>query len=101
MSGIDLASGLRLDTVELVLAAAAAGLGIAIGRKPLVDEDLAKGRLVVASGLEIAAATSYWLVGTLAVESRPDIAAFKRWLLRETAHLREAEDADGALRRQA
>jgi DNA-binding transcriptional LysR family regulator len=84
----DLAKGLRFDTIELALAAAASGLGVVIGRKPLVDAELARGALVAAAEPVIAAATAYWLIGSPASESRPDIASFRRWLIRETASLR-------------
>jgi LysR family transcriptional regulator, glycine cleavage system transcriptional activator len=86
-TGIDLAGGLRFDTVHLAFEAAAAGLGVAIGRRPLVDYDLMKGTLVEATGPVVESATAYWLVGAETTQGRPDIAAFKRWLVEETARL--------------
>ena len=46
---IDASGGLRFDTVQLALEAAAGGLGVAIGRLPLADADLAAHTLVAAS----------------------------------------------------
>src|SRR5262249_16160874 len=62
--------------------AAAQGLGIALGRKPLVDGELAQGRLVEA-GPVVRADTSYWLVGAGRVYERPESKLFRRWLLSE------------------
>jgi DNA-binding transcriptional LysR family regulator len=48
-SGIDgaaLTGGLRFDTFLLAFEAAVAGLGVVLGRRPLVDRDLATGALV-------------------------------------------------------
>ncbi|WP_119460809.1 transcriptional regulator GcvA [Rhodospirillaceae bacterium SYSU D60014] len=84
---VDLSRGFQFDTARIAFDAAASGLGIAIGRKPLVDRDLASGRLVRALDPVVPAATAYWLVSSEAAENRPEIAAFKRWLVAETAQL--------------
>ena len=55
------AADLRVDTIQLAFDAAAAGLGIALGRKSLVDRDLAANGLVEAAEAT-PAETSYWLV---------------------------------------
>lgn len=81
--GVDLAAGLRVDTIQMAFEAAILGLGVALGRRPLVDQDLASGALVEAGLSEIEAETAYWLVGSDGAERRPDPLAFKRWLLRE------------------
>jgi len=78
----DLTRGLRVDTIEMSMEAAAQGLGIALGRKPLVDGELAQGRLVEA-GPVVRADTSYWLVGADRVYERPESKLFRRWLLSE------------------
>ena len=78
----DLERGLRVDTIEMSMEAAAQGLGIALGRKPLVDEELAHGRLVEA-GPVVRANTSYWLVGSPHAFERPETKLFRRWLLSE------------------
>ena len=83
IDGIALNGGLRVDTFQLAFEAATAGLGVALGRKPLVDHDLATGILVEASPFSIAAETAYWLVSSEGVEQRPDLLAFKHWLIGE------------------
>jgi len=72
----------------LALEAAAEGLGIAMGRLPLIDDDLAAGRLAVAADCVVPAPTGYWLVKPASVESRREVVAFRNWLLEETSELR-------------
>jgi DNA-binding transcriptional LysR family regulator len=64
------------------------GLGVALGRKPLVDSDLASGALVEACAQTVASGTAYWLVSAENSDSairRPELADFKRWLVDEAA----------------
>lgn len=75
--------GLSFDTVAMALDAAAAGLGVAMGRRPLADADLKAGRLVTTGHAEVPAAVSYWLVCAEAGDARPEITAFRRWLTEE------------------
>lgn len=82
MGDLEPAAGdLRVDTLNLALEAAAAGLGVALGRRPLADADLAAGTLVEAHPLSVPAEMAFWLVGTAAVELRPELRAFRRWVL--------------------
>lgn len=78
---IDLSSGLRFDKINLAFGAAAAGLGVAMGRRPLVDSELRSGALVQAHDTEIESATSYWLIGLSKGDERPAVAAFRQWLI--------------------
>lgn len=77
--------GLRFDTLQMAFDAAAQGLGVAMGRRPLVDMELQSGRLVVAWEPEIASTTSYWLVGLQRRADEPDMQAFRAWLLAQCA----------------
>lgn len=74
---------LHVDTVQMAFEAAAQGLGIALGRSPLVDDDLAQGRLVQAAGPSVASKLGYWLVGADGSFDRPETKAFRRWLMSE------------------
>lgn len=85
-NGIDLSDGLRVDTIQLAFEAAAMGLGVALGRRPLVDRDLASHALVEASPQTIASTTAYWLVSSESADHRPELFDFKRWLLTEAEH---------------
>lgn len=82
---------LRFDTVHLAIQAARQGLGIAVGRRPLVDGDLEAGALVALPLAERPIDDSYWLVGLPATLDRPEAKAFRRWLLEEVATLEAGE----------
>ncbi|MGF6770423.1 LysR family glycine cleavage system transcriptional activator [Paraburkholderia sp. GAS199] len=90
----ELSDGLRVDTIQLAFEAASMGLGVALGRRPLVDRDLASGLLVEVCAPTVAASTAYWLVSADNVERRPELFDFQQWLVAqaepfdvpETAH---------------
>ncbi|WP_281664347.1 LysR substrate-binding domain-containing protein [Paraburkholderia fungorum] len=85
---VDLSDGLRVDTIQLAFEAASMGLGVALGRRPLMDRDLASGALVEACPQTIASANAYWLVSAQDADSaahRPELLDFKQWLLGEAA----------------
>lgn len=82
---IDCERGLKVDTIQLAIDAAVKGLGLAIGRWPLVADELETGRLVRFCGPTVPAATAYWLVGPPETMRHPEIVAFRDWLLREMA----------------
>jgi LysR family transcriptional regulator, glycine cleavage system transcriptional activator len=83
IDAIDPAGGLRFDTIQLAFEAAIMGLGVALGRRPLVDSDLASKALVEIDPDMVIAETAYWLVSSEGADHRPDLLGFKRWLLRE------------------
>jgi len=71
------ASLLRLETSALVLRAAVEQLGIAIGRRPFVDEFLQSGALVKLGKDEIATGKGYFVLTPVGAKARrPEIAAF-------------------------
>ena len=61
--------GIEVDTAEMAIHAAVEGLGIAIGRRPFVDPELAAGTLVHFRDQEVPAEAGIWLVAP------PDCAA--------------------------
>ncbi|SAK46449.1 LysR family transcriptional regulator [Caballeronia hypogeia] len=85
IDGLDLHGGLRFDIVQLAFDAAAAGLGVAVGRRPLVDRELDAGTLVEASAVRIETQTAYWLCETPRAGARPDLAAFRDWVIAQAA----------------
>lgn len=78
--GLNLERGLSFDNIDMALEAAAEGLGIALGRHPLVDDDLASGRLTAVLGPPQPASTAYWLLAAPDSLSRPEILAFRDWI---------------------
>ncbi|BAO91798.1 LysR family transcriptional regulator (plasmid) [Caballeronia cordobensis] len=93
IDGLDLRGGLRFDTVQLAFDAAAAGLGVVIGRRPLVDRELTAGTLVEASATRVETQTAYWLCESPHAGERADLVAFRNWLIEQAAGFAESEKA--------
>jgi DNA-binding transcriptional LysR family regulator len=74
---------LKFDTIRMAVDAAIQGLGITLGRKPLIDDDLAAGRLVEICGPPQQGSTCYWLVGEESTFKRAEAKLFRRWLIEE------------------
>lgn len=83
LGGLDVESGLRFDTIQMAFEAAVQGLGVAIGRAPLVDADIAAERLVQCHPTVVSATRGHWLVCEKEALKRPEIAAFRSWILSE------------------
>jgi len=73
------------DASNEVLAAAANGMGVALGRTPLVEPDLETGRLVAPFRERVRTAGRYWLVAPQATADRPALVAFREWLCAQVA----------------
>jgi LysR family transcriptional regulator, glycine cleavage system transcriptional activator len=101
IDGLEPKGNLRFDTIQLAFEAAAAGLGVALGRRPLVGRDLAAEALVEISSEAIVAEAAYWLVSSEGADHRPDLLGFKRWLLREAEAFEDSAATTGAGRRTA
>ena len=86
-SGMELPSsidgGLRVDTMQMAFDAATRGLGVVLGRRPLVDDDIERGRLVPLAGQTIPSGSSYWLVTSPTDFQKPEVKLFRHWLLSE------------------
>ena len=94
---IDPAGGLRFDTIQLAFEAAVMGLGVVLGRRPLVDRDLASKALVEIDPDMVTAETAYWLVSSEGADHRPDLLGFKTWLLREADAFKAATPENALL----
>jgi len=85
-AGLDVRSGARFASSDLVLRAAAHGLGVALARHRLVADDIAAGTLLRPFGAaHIALGPSYWIVRTPDAAPRPALAGVISWLKREAA----------------
>jgi len=98
IEGIDASGGLRFDMIQLAFDAAVLGLGVALGRRPLVDRELEAGTLVEISADALVAETAYWLVSSDGANARPDLTSFKHWLLQEASTFRRCTDSFSAPR---
>lgn len=74
---------LSFGGVHIALEAARQGLGIAIGRWLLVDDDLRERQLVPLALPRVPALSSYWLIGAGATLERRETRAFRRWLIQQ------------------
>lgn len=75
--------GQHFSNAALTLGAAAAGLGVALGRRSLIEDDLASGRLVPAWPVAAPTLFAYWLVCLPERLDTSALAAFRGWLLDE------------------
>ena len=80
---VDPGQGLHLDTTLAAYALAAAGGGIALGRRSLSAPDHAAGRLIAPFALEVPVAEAFYLIQPLGGSPHPDAADFTDWLLAE------------------
>ena len=85
IKGVDTSKGLTFDNHELVIEAAAAGLGVALASRIVMQDDLDDGRLVMPFGDLTDENLSHWLVYPRGSQKKPKVAAFRAWLLEEAA----------------
>jgi LysR family transcriptional regulator, glycine cleavage system transcriptional activator len=88
LAQLEPAARLSMSGYNEVVAAALAGQGVALGRRPLVDELLREGRLVAPLPKTIATPRSYILVVDPAAHARPAVRALEAWLLQQAAEER-------------
>ena len=70
---------------QYVFDAAIDGLGVALGRSIMVDDDLAADRLVKPFNLLLKAEFAYYLVCPPTHVARPKVKAFRDWVFDEVA----------------
>ena len=75
--------GPTFDTLPLIMRAAIAGMGVAIGYRPLVDEELEAGRLIAPFDKTYTSGLAYFFVCPEATASQPKMVAFRDWLMNE------------------
>jgi LysR family glycine cleavage system transcriptional activator len=86
---IDATKGLKFDTLEMAFEAACQGLGIALGRKPLVEPELRAGRLVEVCAAPVRSETGYWLLCPKRNEGSTAVRRFRDWI---AAQARQADN---------
>ena len=78
---VDANRGPRFSTNMLSLEAASQKLGVALALRPLVDDDIASGRLCAPFDIEVKPQSAYYLVCPEVIADRPAVVAFRKWLL--------------------
>ena len=87
VEGIDDNAGTHFSDSSLALSAVIDGLGIALASAPLIEAEVAAGRLVVPFDILIRRPQAYYLVIPEAVAERPVILAFREWLREEAVNV--------------
>ena len=82
---VDGTRGPHFSTNILSLEAASQKLGVALALRPMVDADLASGRLVEPFAVEVTPGSAYYLVCPDLIAARPAVEAFRAWLLEKAA----------------
>ena len=75
----------RFSQADHAVDAALAGVGVALGRRALVVKDLHEGRLVAPYGVAVETQAQFRFLCAAGSENRPQIRAFREWMLREIA----------------
>ena len=74
-------AGPRFEFYGQALQAAADGLGIAMGIRPYIDDDIAAGRLLAPFSLSVPKGESWYLVYRKGRRNEPGFAAFRAWII--------------------
>lgn len=85
-AGVDMATvshGLHFSNAVLAVEAALAGQGVALALLPLVEADVAAGRLIIPFAYSVPSPYAYYLVMHRWLAGRSSVAAFRNWLLAE------------------
>jgi len=83
VKGVDTSHGPRFSHTFLALQAAASGQGVALATNVLIGDYLQAGRLVRPFREEVKGSNHYYVVCPEATADRPELAAFRAWLLDE------------------
>jgi LysR family glycine cleavage system transcriptional activator len=83
VEGIDFQRGPGFSDSSMVIEAAAAGQGVALGHRWLAAADLESGRVVMPFGPVVPSKFAYYLVSPLVVAEHRRVRLFREWLLEE------------------
>jgi LysR family glycine cleavage system transcriptional activator len=89
VSGVDFRRGLQFDHSTLALDAAADGLGVTLATPLLAMTELERRDVAVAFPQALTLDKAYYAVTSPSAISRPEVAEFREWLLREAALSKE------------
>ena len=80
---IDGSRGPHFSSNILSLEAASQKLGVALALRPLIDADVASGRLRRPFEIEVNPRSAYYLICPEVIAERPAVQAFRNWLLKQ------------------
>ncbi len=90
VDGIDTSSGLVFDDTTVAILAAIGGQGVLLSRRALVEDDIAAGRLALPFDLDLPLEFAWRIVAPEGKLKRPEVNAFRDWLLSEAQSLKTA-----------
>lgn len=73
--------GITFDMIFMTIQAAIDGIGVAMGRTSYVQDDIAKGRLVVPFKIALPADAGFYLVAPEGRREAPKLTAFRQWVV--------------------
>ncbi|UWU83968.1 transcriptional regulator GcvA [Bradyrhizobium yuanmingense] len=73
--------GITFDMIFMTIQAAIDGIGVAMGRTSYVQDDIAKGRLVVPFKIALPADAGFYLVAPEGRREAPKLVAFRDWMI--------------------
>src|SRR5450432_2454007 len=73
--------GVTFDLIFMTVQAAIDGIGVAMGRTAYVQDDIAKGRLVVPFKIALPTDAGFYLVSPAGRSDPPKLSAFRQWLI--------------------
>jgi LysR family glycine cleavage system transcriptional activator len=80
---LNVAAAIKYESSALTYAAAVAGLGVALGERSLVAEDIRAGALVMPLDNSLLGQDGYFLIYPRHLRATPGIAEFTKWILKE------------------
>ncbi len=90
VDGIDTSRGLVFDDTAVAILAAIGGQGVLLSRRALVEDDIAAGRLALPFDLDLPLEFAWRIVAPEGKLKRPEVNAFRDWLLSEAQSLKTA-----------
>ena len=84
-SEVDTRGGLHFNHVALALGAAIEGQGVVLSLRPLAEDDLAAGRLVIPFDIALDLDFAYYIISPSSDADSVAVDAFRDWLIEEAA----------------
>ena len=86
VKGVDPDKGMHINQSNLVLQAAIAGQGVALGRSSIAHDALASGLLVKPFDLTLPGQFAFYIAAPIASFDKPKVKAFREWIVSEIAN---------------
>lgn len=85
-------TGPKFSQADHAIDAALAGVGVVLGRRALCIKDIAEGRLVAPFDVALNTGARFRFICPKGLEKRPQVAAFRDWILAEIEKTRDVAD---------